>query len=228
MRSWTLAALAAACLAAPSVASAAQITAGPSPSTYGNPNVEIAGGESLTFLNLDLTAVHDVTAIDAGTGGKPVFRSEIIGFGTEAPVVGAEKLGPGSYDFLCSIHTFMTGTLTVSGGGGGGGGGKAPTLMLSALEKKLAKVKKAGALKLRAKVNEAATVAVKVKAAGGGPKLASGSAELERGAGTVKAKLTKKGKRVVAKAEKLKLAVKGKATDADGNTGTESLKLKLR
>jgi plastocyanin len=224
VRPWTLAAIAALSLAAPSVASAAQIVAGPYPSTYANPSIEIAAGESVTFRNLDVTAPHDVTSTDAG-----LFSSETVGFPTEVPVVGVEALGPGSYEYICSIHPYMTGTITVAGGGGGGGGDKRPpSLSLSPLDTKLAKVKSARALRLRAKLNEPATVRVSASKAGGGPTLATGRAKLDRGAGTVTAKLTAKGKRAVAKANRLRLAIKAQATDAAGNKGTSKLELTLR
>lgn len=224
MRRLALAAGALAALALPATAGAAQITAGPAPSSYQNPMIEIDAGEPVTFLNLDLTGQHDVTATGVGPSAQALFRSETVGFGTQVPVEGAEALGPGTYDFICSIHTFMTGAITVRGGGGGGPAG---SLKLTALDSRLAKVRRAGKLRFRAKLDVPATVRVAAKAANG-TKVAAGRARLGKGRGTVAAKLTRKGKRLVAKSKRLALAVTARATDADGNTAKRKLELTLR
>src|SRR5438034_3544372 len=96
-------------------------------------DVTMDQGETLTFMNMDLNN-HDVTADAAGPDGKPLFASATIGFGQTSKVDGAEYLTTGAYKFHCSVHQFMTGTLTVTsngtpkqrpgaGGGTGGGGG---------------------------------------------------------------------------------------------------------
>ena len=224
MRRAALAGVAVIALAVPTAADAATITAGPGPVSYQNPNIAINAGDAVSFTNLDLTASHDVTATDAGPNAQPLFASATIGFGSTVPVSGAENLEAGTYDFLCSIHTFMTGTITVRGSGGGGG--SAPSLNLSALDSKLAKVKRAGKLKFQTKLNEAATVRVSASTKQG-VKIASGRAKVGKGSDKLAAKLTAKGKRLVAKAEKLKLQVAAIATDADGNSSKSSLKLTL-
>jgi plastocyanin len=43
----------------------------------------------------------------------PLFASAITPGGGTSPVVGTAALKPGSYDFFCSLHPGMTGTLTV-------------------------------------------------------------------------------------------------------------------
>lgn len=228
MRLWTAVAVAATCLAAPAVATAAQISAGPSPVTYSNPNIEIAPGESVTFLNFDLSgAPHDVTSIDVGPGAENLFRSDTVGFGVEVPVVGAEKLKPGSYKYLCSVHTFMEGQITVSGGAGGGGATQL-VLTVGARDQELERVEESGRIRLRATLNEAATVVVKVKKAKGGPTLASGRATLDSGSSSFKAKLTDKGEDVVAKGKRLELEVEARAATAAGNPDIDYAKLTLR
>lgn len=212
-------------LGAPAGAGAATITAGPGPSSYQNPNVEIDAGEAVSFMNLDLTASHDVTSTDVGSGAQPLFSSATVGFGSTVPVTGAETLGPGTYDFLCSIHTFMTGSITVRGAGGGGGG--APTLNLSSLDSKLGKVEKAGKLEFRTKLDEPASVRVTASTEDG-VKVASGKAKLGKGTDRMAAKLTAKGERLMARAKRMKLEVAGRATDAEGNSSRSSLKLTLR
>ena len=222
---FALAAAALLALAAPATAGAATITAGPGPVSYQNPNIAIDAGEAVSFTNLDLTAPHDVTSIDVGPGAQPLFASATVGFATTVPVTGAETLDSGTYDFLCSVHTFMTGTITVRGGGGGGGGG-APTLSLSALDEKLGKVDRAGKLRFKTRLDEAATVRVTATTKTG-VKVAAGSDKAGKGIDKVSAKLTSKGKRLVDDAKKLKLEVSAKASDADGNSSRSSLKLTL-
>ncbi len=213
-------------LAAPAAAGAATVTAGPGPVSYQNPNIEIDAGEAVSFMNLDLTAPHDVTSVDVGAGAQPLFASATVGFLTTVPVTGAETLDAGRYEFLCSIHTFMTGSITVRGSGGGGGGGGTPTLNLSALETDLGKVKRAGKLALRTRLDEPANVRVSATTPNG-VKFAAGSAKADKGIDKLSAKLTSKGKRVVANAKKVKLEVSGRATDADGNSSKSTVKLTL-
>jgi plastocyanin len=225
VRRTLIGAITAVALAAPAGASGAQIMAGPAPSTYSNPNLEIAQGEAVTFLNADPTAAHDVTSLDPAPGGVPLFSSETVGFLAEVPVEGADQLDPGSYDFICSIHSFMTGTLTVRGGGGGAGAGAGPSLSLRSLDRKLSAVKRAGALRIRVEVD--APAAVRLRATTGAKKVAAGMADLPAGTDVVKAKLTSKGRRLVGKADRLGLQLKGTAT-ADGQSTTRTTRLTLR
>ena len=117
-------------------AAAERVTAVPQ-SKYSQTNVAIDEGEALSFLNLDILN-HDVTAKDKA-GGDPLFSTPLIGPGQEVPVTGAEKLGPGSYPFFCSVHPNMEGTLSV--GGGGGGGTEGPKIELDVLDSKVADVR---------------------------------------------------------------------------------------
>ena len=79
-------------------------------------------------------------------------------------MTGADSLAAGTYDFICSVHPYMTGTLTVGGGGSGGGGGhaghdmKAPKLSVKVLDTQISEVLDAGALSLQVKLDEPATV----------------------------------------------------------------------
>ncbi|HEU0131757.1 MAG TPA: cupredoxin domain-containing protein [Mycobacteriales bacterium] len=76
-------------------------------------DVSVARGETLTLVNLD-PAAHDVTALDVGPGG-PLFRSATIDRpGQTAVVTGVESLEPGVYEFYCSVHTEMHGTVSVA------------------------------------------------------------------------------------------------------------------
>jgi plastocyanin len=214
------------------------IYAGP-PAQFVNPSVTIAQGELLQFTNLD-SLVHDVTAKQKGANGKPLFASDQIGGGRTAPVTGAQTLTAGSYEFICSIHPNMVGTLTVTGaaGGGGGGGGsggggsaggdkKAPSAKLRLLDTKLAAVRKRGALRVEVTVDEPATVAFTAKA--GATALAYGSAQVSAaGKTTVSAKLTTAGRKLVARSKSLTVTLSARAADAAGNASTAQAGGKLR
>jgi polyvinyl alcohol dehydrogenase (cytochrome) len=68
---------------------------------------------SLTYANLDV-AQHDVVAYAKGPDGKPLFESDIIGVGQTTPVRGLDRVTAGqSYDFYCSLHPNMQGTLQI-------------------------------------------------------------------------------------------------------------------
>lgn len=215
-------------LAAPGTALGAVVVGGPAPVTYMNPQVTIDPGESLDFLNLDATAPHDVTSVDVGANAEALFRSETVGFGVMVPVVGAESLGPGSYDFICSIHSFMEGTLTVRGEGGGGGDSKAPRLSVRVLDRELEDVLDRGALRVRLKVNEAARVRLSATAGRREVKIASGRSKLKSGVTKTKLKLSGSGRRVLKQADRLRIAVEGKATDAAGNSRKQSARATLK
>ena len=95
-------------LAVPATAAAdATITAVPF-DRYDPMEVTIDQGERVTFVNRDVSR-HDVV----GNG----FKSREVDPQGTAPVEGAEGLSSGRYDFLCSIHPYMTGTLVVRGAG---------------------------------------------------------------------------------------------------------------
>jgi len=202
-----------------------RVIAAPLSSGFVNPNVTIDQGEKLTFLNPDVAA-HDVTSVEEG-----LFASETVSTGTETPVTGADKLPTGTYDFICSVHPYMTGTLTVGSGGSGGGGHagmdmKAPKASVKATDKSIADVLDAGALGVRAKIDEAATVSAVATA--GKVQVAKGRAKLGAGGGGITAKLTGAGKRLLRKAKSVSLTVAVTARDAAGNASKSTVTAKLR
>ena len=79
---------------------------------YATPAVTIGQGGKLIFSNLDTIAQHDLVGVGAS------FGTPLISAGEEAEVKGAEKLPPGTYQFRCTLHSWMRGTLTVSPAGG--------------------------------------------------------------------------------------------------------------
>lgn len=80
-------------------------------------------GGTLWLTNADLRA-HDVVAVADGPSdaswcgryanrGCPLFASRLLGLAEQGEVEGTDQLTPlQSYEFYCSIHPWMTGTLT--------------------------------------------------------------------------------------------------------------------
>jgi plastocyanin len=91
------------------------IIAGPGAtySGYATPVMTTRVGGPLSFVNLDLSQ-HDVTAVDRGPDGRPLFASKLSGLGEVSPVEGLDRVKSGqTYGFLCSIHPGMRGNLIV-------------------------------------------------------------------------------------------------------------------
>jgi plastocyanin len=86
----------------------ATIATGPGAQSYGylTPTVTISKGRTASYTNLDAIK-HNVSSPEG------LFRSELADGGTTVPVVGVEKLEPGTYEFLCDPHPNMKGKLTV-------------------------------------------------------------------------------------------------------------------
>jgi plastocyanin len=86
---------------------------------------------SLEFQNND-TAPHDIAIYTDSSASDALFTGDIVDPGTST-TYDIPALDEGSYFFHCTIHTQMTGTVTVipapAGGGGteGGGGGPPPS-----------------------------------------------------------------------------------------------------
>ena len=111
MRATFLSVAAALALAAPATARADKVIEAQTVWRFDASTYSIDQGEKVTFKNNDAASPgpHDVTSQTQG-----LFKSETIANGQEAPVVGAERLKTGDYDFFCSVHPFMTATLKVS------------------------------------------------------------------------------------------------------------------
>lgn len=71
----------------------------------------IVEGGTLTFVNADAMLPHDITSLDR-VNGIPKFRSATIGLG-QSPVDGVSVLPASIYPFVCSVHEYMVGNLTV-------------------------------------------------------------------------------------------------------------------
>ena len=228
-RAWTTAAVVACGLLLPSAASADEaVVAGP-PSLFLTQSVTIDQGEPLTFYNFDVLG-HDVTAVENGGDGQPLFNSPIIGVGESAFVEGSQYLSTGSYDFLCSIHQNMQGTLTVTGAGAPvtrpGPGDPPPSdttrpkVEVAILSAGTARVRRARKLALEVAVDEAATIALRATARARGRVTTLGKGRVDlTGAGKRRQllKLTRAGRKALAKRARLRVTVTARAKDRAGN-----------
>jgi plastocyanin len=224
----------------------ATIYAGP-PNQFVGGDVTIGQGEKITFTNAD-TVTHDVTAAAKGSDGKPLFASAQAGPAQSAAVAGVEYLTTGKYEYICSIHPFMKGTITVSaagkpaprpGSGSGSGSGQppqsspaaadtvAPATNVKVLDTKRSAVRKRRSLQLAVTTNEAATLAITARS--GTTTVATGSARLDKvGTRKVTVKLTKAGLKLVKSSQNLRIAVEIEARDAAGNASSASASGQLR
>ena len=216
----------------------ATIYGGP-PNQFFQGDPTIAQGEAITFTNVD-TVAHDVTATGKGSDGKPLFQSAQIGAGQSAPVEGVEYLTAGSYPYICSIHPFMKGTITVSSGGtpkprpGGGGSATppasdaaAPAVTLKVLDTKRAQVRKRRSLQIAVTSDEPATLTITARA--GKTVVARGGAELKQAATRkLSLKLTKAGLTAAKGSKPVWIAVEAAARDAAGNASSASASGRLR
>jgi plastocyanin len=225
--------LAATAVAAPPALADEQITARPS-NTYANPRVTIDQGELLTFRNDDF-AQHNVTSNGRDDAGRRLFASATIGNGRTAEVEGARSLVTGSYGFFCTIHPFMTGTLTVTGAGTPVPRPEpdttAPELRVAVARTSLARVRRTRRLPVRAFAGETATVALTatVRAGGRTVTLARGSVRVSAGeTEAASLRLTRAGRRAAARARRLAVTLTGRATDEAGNDASARARRTLR
>ena len=199
---------------------------------YLTPQVTMDQGEPLTLYNFD-TAGHDVTSVAQHPGGTPLFSTPIIGFGEAAFVVGSQYLTTGSYEFFCSIHQYMVGTLTVTSAGtpvpSPGSGPKpadtaAPVLALRFEGRRKRK------LLAEVSVDEPATVALNAVARVSGRRVtvAKGTVDFT-GAGRRKPALalTRAGRSALARPGRLGVTLSARAVDRAGNVSSARVKRRL-
>jgi plastocyanin len=228
------AALAALALAAPVASADQEIEAGPG-TQYLTTSVTIDQGERLTFRNLDTTG-HDVTARLPGIDGRPLFRTPVIGTGASAFVDGSQYLVTGSYDFYCSIHPFMTGTLKVTAAGKPvprptRPDTRAPGVAVEIVSAGLAKVARSGKLQISFHTDEAASVVVSGSARTGGKtyKLAKVTRTVKPNRAVRMAlALTAKAREAVKRAAKASFGVHVSTRDAAGNRGSGAARRTLK
>jgi plastocyanin len=191
-------------------------------------SVTIDQGERLTFRNLD-THGHTVTATQKGADGKPLFATPVIGLNQSAFVDGSQFLTTGSYEFLCTVHTFMRGTVVVTSAGTPqprpAPDQLAPALSVKVRDTRLDKLLSTGKLHVAATVDKAASVKVKATVRSGKKTVTLGSGKAEAaGAGTVKLslKLTSAGRKVLKGRKRAKVSLAATARDAAGNVRSAS------
>jgi plastocyanin len=234
MRRALAAAVAALALAAPAASADQEIDAGPG-TQYITTSVTMNQGERLTFRNLDTTG-HDVTSRLAGPDGKPLFKTPVIGTGSSAFVVGSQYLKTGSYDFYCSVHPFMTGTLKVTAAGKPAprpprSDTRAPGVAVEIVSAKLGEVASSGKLQVSLHTDEAATVGVSGSARVGEStfKLAKVTRKVHGNRPVRLAlTLTTKAREALKHASKARFSVFASTRDAAGNRGSGSARRTLR
>jgi plastocyanin len=195
------------------------------PNQYSSTVITIDQGEALFFRNIDLQR-HDLVSKDQA-GGKPIFGTPLLGTGEEALVQGAQQLKGGNYAFFCTIHPFMTGTLTVTGGGApapppSGSDTTAPKVSVRVVDSSVSKVRKNGKLRVEVSLDEAGN-AQTVATMRSGKKtvtIAKGSRGFARaGKATVSMALTKAGRSALKGKKSAAITVTAHAQDTAGNDG---------
>jgi plastocyanin len=91
-------------------------------SQNGSGTITVAQGDSVTFTNLDpptpygssLTLIYQVHSLTENAASPRFGTLNLVGFGGSANVVGVNTLAPGTYQFHCTRHIYMHGTLIVT------------------------------------------------------------------------------------------------------------------
>ena len=201
---------------------------------YSSSQVTIDQGEALIFRNVDLNR-HDVVAKQQA-GGKPLFASPLLSTGGEALVQGVQQLKGGSYEFFCSIHTYMTGTLNVTGAGSPSpapapSDTTAPKVTVRVLDSSVSKVRKNGKLRVEVTSDEGgnATVSATMKSGKKTVVIARGTRAFSRpGKATVSLPLTKQGKSALKGKSSAAVSVAADVKDGAGNNGRGTGKRTLK
>ena len=201
---------------------------------YSSSVVTIDQGEALIFRNLDLNR-HDVVAKQQA-GGKPLFSTPLLSTGGEALVQGVQQLKGGNYEFFCSIHNYMTGTLTVTGAGAPAppppaSDTAAPNVSVRVLDISVSQVVKKGKLRVELTSDEAGNGSVQASIKKGSKTLviAKGTRGFPRpGKATVALRLTKAGKSALRRRKSAAVTVVAGVKDGSGNEGRATGKRTLK
>jgi plastocyanin len=164
--------------------------------TFDSQSYTINPGEVANFVNQTAgTVPHNVTASQKGPDGAPLFISSTI-TGGNTNVNGTQYLGPGSYHFICTIHSGMESDLVVAGNGTPVA---RPQISLKIVSSKLAKVRRSGTLKVRVTAQtDSANIGLSAKKGTKTLTKSSGGLNLSAGASQiVSLHLTKSGKRAL-------------------------------
>ena len=192
---------------------------------YSSSVVTIDQGEALFFRNADLNR-HDLVSKDQA-GGKPIFSTPLLSTGGEAVVQGVQQLKGGSYQFFCTVHTYMTGTLTVTGAGAPApppspGDKTPPSISVKVLDSSVSKVVKNRKLRVDLTTDEGGNVSLSATTRQGKKTvtIAKGTKGFARaGRATAVLALTKAGQKALKGRKSASVLVQAHQTDAAGNTG---------
>jgi hypothetical protein len=174
--------------------------------------------------NDDSDAKHNVVSTAEGPDGGPLFASPLVDPGETDDVEGTQYLEAGTYHFVCTIHSGMSGDIEVQGSGAM----PRPDIRVAIASKRLRNLKKG---KLAVKV-AAATVSddVSVSAFVGG-KPAGFAEDIDLAPAerrTVKLKLGKQARKAVKKGLKKKRKVAVSVSAAVPFGAPDSVKKKLK
>lgn len=192
---------------------------------YSSDVITVDQGEALIFRNADLNR-HDLVS-KTQAGGKPLFGTPLLSTGGEAVVQGVQQLGGGDYPFFCTIHTYMTGTLKVTGTGKPAptppsGDTTPPKVSVRVLDSSVSKVRSNGKLRVEVTVDEGgnAQVSATMKSGKKTVTIAGGSRGFPRaGKATVSLALTKAGRSALKGRRSAAVSVTAQVKDAAGNDG---------
>ena len=205
---------------APAVASSdATIQAGPGLS-YSPSRLTIAQGTRVVLQNQDSTQ-HSIVSNDYAPDGSRLFSSPRTEPGSSAFVAGTEYLTTGSYDFFCSVHSGMRGSLEVSSAGAPVPRPQTPDttrpgLRLRVLTRSLGTALARRALLLHVRSTE--YVRVRVVARWHGRRIAAGRTVVPRaGFRGARLRLNRRGRKLFRKYHRVRISVRGVAVDRAGN-----------
>jgi plastocyanin len=201
---------------------------------YSSTVITIDQGEALFFRNIDLQQ-HDLVAKEQA-GGKPLFGTPLLGPGEEALVQGAQQLKGGNYAFFCTVHPFMTGTLTVTGGGApapppSSSDTTPPKVGVRVVDSSVSKVRKNGKLRIEVTLDESGNAQASATMRNGKKTvtIAKGSRGFARaGKATVSMALTKAGRSALKNKKSAAVSVTVRAQDGAGNDGRGTGKRTLK
>lgn len=201
---------------------------------YSSDVITIDQGEALIFRNLDLNR-HDLVS-KLQEGGKPLFSTPLQNTGGEAVVQGVQQLKGGVYPFFCTIHTYMTGTLNVTGAGTptptpGPSDTTPPKVTVRVVDSSVSKVVKNGKLRVEVTSDEGgnATITASMKKGSKTLVIAKGTRGFARpGKATVALPLTKGGKSALRNRKSAAVTVLAGVKDAAGNDGRATGKRTLK
>ena len=76
----------------------------------------IERGQDLLLTNLDNRTVsncHKVVSLEEGRRGRPLFSSETVCDPTAQSLVRTSRLRPGTYGYVCAVHSGMFGLVEI-------------------------------------------------------------------------------------------------------------------